>query len=224
MFSKKPKAAPSTAIRETLFGDMPLERWPPNDASANSFPWDNFVAARSALSKGNKADAVGYWQEILKRPDVEPRHQLQAWFFLRQQGQQPSADCAKQVLGVVVEVALEGGLDVLAAYSDHSARYYNYSGGGVVWEHPDESLNASIDELLLAATSVVSAIGPWDKPRPPAPPHDHVRMSFLTPSGLHFGQGPMAALAKDPLGGKVLHSATLLMQALTAKTQSTSGS
>ena len=41
-------------------------------------------------------------------------------------------------------------------------------------------------------------------------------LSF-TPSGLHFGQGPQAALAQDALGGKVLQLATALLQALIAK-------
>jgi hypothetical protein len=43
-------------------------------------------------------------------------------------------------------------------------------------------------------------------------------MSFLTPSGLHFGQGPMDALARDPLGGRVIQVATVLMKAMIAKT------
>lgn len=62
------------------------------------------------------------------------------------------------------------GLDLLAAYSDHSARYYNYSGAGVVWEHPDTSLDSPIDELLAAARQVVEMIGPWQGARPVARP------------------------------------------------------
>jgi len=83
------------------------------------------------------------------------------------------------------------------------------------------TLNAAIDDLIEATKPVVAAICDWDKFRPPAPPRDHARMSFLTPSGLHFGQGPVTALAQDPLGGKVLHSATLLMQALIGKSGAT---
>jgi hypothetical protein len=110
------------------------------------------------------------------------------------------------------------GIDLLAAYSDHSARYYNFSGAGVVWEHPDDSLDSIVDELLMASREVVARTGPWDGDRPPVPLQDQCRISFLTPCGLHFGQGPMPALANDPQAGAVLKLATVLMQALIGKT------
>ena len=133
-------------------------------------------------------------------------------------GHAPAAETAKLVMGVVVEVTLPQGLDLLAAYRDHSARYFNHSGAGVVWEHPDGSLDAFIDDLLAASNDVVARIGPWDRQRPAPPPPKHARLSFLTPSGLHFGEGPMEALSRDPIGGRVLVAATRLMQALIAKT------
>jgi hypothetical protein len=143
---------------------------------------------------------------------------LQAWHFLRHNGQQPPPEVAKQVLGVVIEVGMPNGLDLLAAYPDHFARYYNFSGAGVIWEHPDGSLDSAIDQLLAASKVIVDKIGPWDQPRPIPPPRDQARLNFLTPSGLHFGQAPMAVLARDPMAGRVLQLATVLMQALIAKT------
>jgi hypothetical protein len=116
---------------------------------------------------------------------------------------------------------MPGGVDLLAAYPDYSARYYNYSGSGIVWEHPDTSLNSPIDQLLEASRQVVAQIGPWEQARPTPPQRDQARLSFLTPSGLHFGQGPMAALSRDPIGGRVLQLATVLMRALIAKTNQT---
>jgi hypothetical protein len=204
-------------IRETLFGDMPIDLWPRDAATAESFPWSKFVSARSHLAAGRKSDAIADWRQVLQHPGLEPRHYLQAWHFLRQQGEQLSPDIAKQVLGVVIEVAMPQGLDLLAAYPDHSARYYNYSGAGVVWEHPDASLDGPIDQLLEVAEKVVAVIGPWEEPRPEPPPTDQVRMSFLTPSGLHFGQGAMDVMSRDPLGGRVIHAATVLMTSLIAK-------
>jgi hypothetical protein len=44
-----------------------------------------------------------------------------------------------------------------------------------------------------------------------------VRINFLTPSGLHFGQAPYQQLASDGLGGPVLAAAVRLMQALIGK-------
>ncbi len=217
LFGKK-KEATHNLIRETLFGDMPLDQWPRDGSSSDAFPWSTFALARSHLASGSQSAAIACWQEVLQHPGLEPRQYLQAWHFLRQHGQSPSPDTAKQILGVVVEVAMPAGLDLLAAYTDHSARYYNYSGAGVVWEHPDNSLDSTIDQLLESSRQVVAKIGPWEQARPAPPSGGQVRLSFLTPSGLHFGQGPMAALSQDPLGGRVLQSATVLMKALIAKT------
>lgn len=204
-------------IRETLFGDMPLEQWPPDDSTLNVFPWSAFASARSQLAAGNQEAAVNGWRQILQQPDLEPRQYLQAWYFLRQHGQQPPPGVAKQVLGVVIEVALPEGWDLLAAYPDHSARYYNSSGAGVVWEHPDKSLDSTIDQLLEASKLIVDKIGPWEESRPAPPPRDQARLCFLTPSGLHFGQAAMSVLSRDPMAGRVLHLATALMQALIAQ-------
>ncbi len=205
--------------RETLFGDLPLEQWPPDARSSDKFPWSTFVSARSHLTAGRQADAVECWQGLLKHPGLETRHYLQAWHLLRERGHQPPPDVGKQVLGFVVEVTMPQGLDLLAAYSDHSARYYNYSGAGVVWEHPDGSLDAIIDGLLVASNVVVTQIGPWEQERPPAPPRNQVRLSFLTPSGLHFGQGLVNDLSRDPMAGRILQLATGLRTALIAKTK-----
>ncbi len=205
---------PPNPVRETLFGDVPLEAWP--EGAPDSFPWSAFAAARSHLAAGRPADAVASWREVLAQPGLESRHYLQAWNFLRQNGQAPPPASAKQVLGVVVEVGTPNGLDILAAYADHSARYYNFSGAAAVWERPNATLDPLIDRLLAAGTEVAGRIGPWEQPRPPAPSRGEARLSFLTPSGLHFGQGPMDKLQLDPLAGKVLQAGMQLLQALTA--------
>lgn len=214
----KQPSAPNP-IRETLFGDMPLENWPSASTAAEEFPWSKFVEARANIADGRAEAAVAYWREILEHPGLEPRHYLQAWNFLRQYGQQPPPETAKLLLGVIVEVAMPEGLDLLAAYSDHSARYYNSSGAGVVWDHPDDSLNSKIDALFTESRQVVANIGPWEGQRPPAPPRGQARLSFLTPGGLCFGQGPMDALSRDALAGDVLNAATILMKALISKTE-----
>jgi hypothetical protein len=203
------------AIRDTLFGDMPLNAWPSGD-EATDMPWLAFVEARQHLRSGRREQALACWWQVLQQPEVESRQQAQAWHFLRQHGEQPPADLAKTLLGVVLEVGMPQGLDLLAAYPDHTARYYNFSGAGVVWERPDESMDGWIDALLDAGRNVVARIGPWDQPRPQPPAGGQVRLNFLTPSGLHFGQGPMEVLAADPLGRPVIEHGTRLMQALIA--------
>jgi len=211
-----PKPAPVVNdLRDTLFGDLPIGAWPPSDLTES--PWTTFIAARNDLAAGNTATAVEKWLSITQLPDLESRHYVQAWNFLLQHGQTPPPEIAKTVYGVVVEVEMNGGLDLLAAYSDHSARYYNYSGAGVVWEHPDDSLDGPIDALLAEAANVVAMIGPWDEPRRKTLTRGYVRLSFLTPSGLHFGEGPMVDMSRTGPGVAAMARATQLMQALIAK-------
>ncbi|MEA2488968.1 MAG: hypothetical protein QOH21_760 [Acidobacteriota bacterium] len=218
-FKKKtPPQADTSSIRDTLFGDMPLETLAHGEERPS--PWAEFSRVRNLLEAGDVPGATLLLQKVVATPDLEPRHYLQAWDQLRKLGHVPSVGTT-QILGVVVEVGMKEGLDILAAYADHSARYFNHSGAGVVWEHPDSSLDADIDQLLQTATVIMHKIGPWQSPRPPAPPRGQARISMLAPAGLFFGEAPFRTLARDPLAGPAMAAATRLMQALIAKTEST---
>ncbi|MBD2767009.1 hypothetical protein IC235_03765 [Hymenobacter sp. BT664] len=177
-------------------------------------PWVLFAKAQDAQHSGDAVGAIRALNQVLETPGLESRQYLQAWHFLRALGQQPAAAEAKRVFGVVLEVALDGGLDLLAAYEDNSARYFNYSGAAVVWEGGTDLENSPIQALLAAARPVAVAIGPWEEARLPAPAAGLARINILTPSGLHFGQAPFATLFQDPMGGPVLLRGQELMQAL----------
>jgi hypothetical protein len=123
----------------------------------------------------------------------------------------------KHCVGVVVEVGMQEGLDLLAAYDDYTARYYNFSGSGVVWEHPDTSLDLVIDELLANGQAISDHTGTWEGKRPGPAAAGAVRINVLTPGGLHFGEGSMDALSRDALAGPAIATATVLMQQLIAK-------
>jgi hypothetical protein len=204
------------SIRDTLFGDMPLDQWPqPSSAEAErQEPWASFARARERLDSGDKQGATTIFQGILGMPLLESRQYLQAWHFLCDLGVFPPKDKAKEVLGVVVEVGMDRGLDLVAAYPDHHARYYNFSGAGVAWERPNDSFDKLIDDMLRAATNAAKAIGRWEKDRPSPPAKGQARVNILTPSGLHFGQGPLNAISKDAIGGPVIAVAFQLMQSL----------
>jgi hypothetical protein len=207
-------------IRDLLFGDLPSESWPGNDSVNQETvePWATFVKSRNLAAAGHREAAVESLRQVLALPDLESRHYLQAWHFLRALGEGPGEHEAKHLYGVVVEVAMDEGVDIVAAYEDYSARYYNYSGAGIVWEHPNDSLNSAIDELLKTGKVVVDQIGPWEGERPPAPTAGQVRINLLVPGGLHFGQGPYEALSQDGMGGPVIGAAFGLMQALIGTT------
>jgi hypothetical protein len=221
VFGRKRKPAPPPAaaplsIRDALFADGPLESWPVGD-HADREPWATFVTARRYVAVGDVANAVVGWQRVVAMPGLEARHYAQAWTFLRHYGVQPPAAEAKRLLGVVVEVDRgAAGLDLLAAYPELTARFYAGTGGGIVWERPDGSLDAPIAALLDASNAVLQRIGPWTQERLPPPPADHIRLNFLAPSGLHFGQAPFAMFEQDPLAGPAVRAATQLLQALIA--------
>jgi hypothetical protein len=216
---------PKQGIRDTLFGDLPLNAFPPPGADGQmQEPWLSFVRARKALAAGAVSAAVDIWRRIAAMRDLESRQYAQAWHFLRMHGVEPSADLAKTLLGVVVEVSIGGGLDMIAAYADHTARYFNFSGAGVIWERSDDSLDPAVDALLETGRQVLQQIGPWTEPRPPAPPPGHMRLNLLSPAGLHFGQGPIATLAADPLAKPAVDTATALMQLLIKRSSQSSES
>jgi hypothetical protein len=220
---RKPVAAPMAAppsVRDALFADGPLESWPVGD-HADREPWATFVTARRFVAAGDIGNAVVGWQRVVAMPGLEARHHVQAWTFLRQYGGvQPAPAEAKRLLGVVVEVDRgPAGLDLLAAYPERTARFYAGTGGGIVWEWPDPTLDAHIGALLDAAKAVLDRIGPWTQPRLPPPPPDHIRLNFLAASGLHFGQAPFAVFEQDALAGPVVRAATGLLQVMMAVNQ-----
>lgn len=120
------------------------------------------------------------------------------------------------LLGVVVEVALDEGLDVVAAYPDGTARYLNHSGKAIVWESPNADTNQLIQNILQHSTTVVNQIGPWEGERMAPPGAGMVRLNFLVSGQLYFGQGPMNVFFNDPMAGPVLNATLQLMQYLTS--------
>lgn len=204
-------------IRDTLFGDAPMEAWPPSGGrAASSEPWRSFVEAREAVAAGKTDRAVALWRGIADTKGLETRHYAQAWHFLRAHGVQPPQAIAKRLLAVVLEVAMDEGLDLLAAYPERTARYCNFSGAGVIWERPSDALDAPIDALLTAGQKVLNEIGPWEQPRPAAPPAGQVRLNIVSPAGLHFGQAPFNAFMNDARAKPVMEAGIALMQAMIA--------
>jgi hypothetical protein len=172
-------------------------------AGKDAEPWRSLLAATP--------DAAAL-QRIATDAHQESRARALAWQRLRTLGLKVPP---KVVLGVVVEVPLDDGLDVLAAYSDGTARYINQSGKLAVFESGPDTVRALARELVEVAQPLVNRIGPWHAPRL-SPPPSGVRLSFIASDGLYFGEGSFDALSADPLGGAVLGTAGNLLQAATA--------
>jgi len=217
---KKDKPIPQSqpSIRDVLFGDEPLDKVATYaNGSSDALPWSHFATAEQILQQGDKSRAADELRKVLELQGLESRVYLQTWHCLRTLGDFPPAEIATQIKGVVVEAALDRGLDLVAAYSDHSARYFNFSGAGVVWDISDPEINGIIDGLLAVGQEIIRHTGLWDKPRPPAPPKGSIRINLLTYGGLYFGQGDFEVMAKDKLGDPAVSGALTLMQALIAR-------
>ena len=120
------------------------------------------------------------------------------------------------VWGVVVEVGMSGGLDLLAAYANGTARYYNYSGRAVVWEDVDPAIDALVADVLQAAVKILPYIGLSSEPLRSPPGTSSARLSILTPDGFAFGEGPLEVLGRDQMASSLLGPATALIAKLTS--------
>jgi hypothetical protein len=196
----------ANGIYNLLFCDN-LQLYSENLKKKNIYPWDILLSDTTDL-KG--------LQKIAKDNTLESRVKLLAYYKLLSEGHKSES---KDLLGVIVEVGLDEGLDVLASYKDGTARYINYTEKTIIWDAKDAQSNALTEDLFNNSLNIIKQIGPWDQPRRPAPGKGNLRISFLVSDGLYFGEGPMNALFGDPMAGPALNAALALMQYITEKSQ-----
>lgn len=190
-------------IYDLLFCDDPAAFAPATDRDAA--PWQAVLYARPATADDVRA--------LASDPAAESRVRALACNWLRAHGHDAPA---QELLGVIVEVPLDDGLDVLAAYADGGVRYINHAGAMTLVEGAETAVAAPAARLLDAARAVIARIGPWDKARLPPPQAPALRMTFLVTDGLYFGEGPMHLMQRDPLAAPVVTAATDLLQAIVA--------
>lgn len=178
-------------LRELLFADQPLASIanPPGSVTASYFPYSAYTAAYVKLSQGDGTAARAELRRVASAPRLESRQYLWAWHALREMGEQPPAELAAAVQGVVIEVGMERGLDVLAAYSDHRARFLSQGGKMIFWEASDPTIDQRIDALLAATGEIARSSKLIQELRPPAPATGMARVSVLTFGGIHCVQG-----------------------------------
>jgi hypothetical protein len=189
-------------IYELLFCDNP-ELYRPAKTELSEYPWNVLFADKPSVND---------LQNILQDEEAETRVKLLAHRILKPLDEPENG---KELLGVIVEVGLDEGLDTLAAYQDGTARYINHAEKVIIWDMPDNKSIGLINGLFTESLRVVKQIGPWNGERLNPPAKGDVRLTFLVGGDIYFGQGPFEVLAKDALGGPVIHAATQLMIHLT---------
>lgn len=178
------------------------EEWLANEIER--YPWVLMAAAHVKLKMEETAEA-GRLLRAVTLISNEARLRLWAWHNLRQLGKYPSPDLARQALGVIIEVPFQERMDVLAAYADGTARYINHQGGMIVWDRTDETITPLVMNVIREALPVGAP--QEDRLDDPIPPEE-VRLSVLTPGGIHVWQG--VAAENLPLTKMFAHMADLL--------------
>jgi len=211
------------AARATIRGNPPYA--PYGGESSNSIY--NLLFCDDVASFKPKLDAkVAPWQatlfaepmdfsafeSIASDASQDSRARYLAYSLLRGDDR-PVRD--KILLGVIVEVGLPDGLDVLAAYSDGGVRYINKTGKLAILESVTD-IRPLVQEVLDAAQPVVARTGPWPGARLAPPRAGNTRISFLVSDGIYFGQGPTAHMQKESMAAPLIQKATALLQAVVA--------
>lgn len=212
--------SPSPLPREAM-AKSSSPAFAPYESTAVNEVYNLLFCDRRESFRARQGERSSDWQRVLfaEPPDVpglkrladdasgEGRTRYLAFARLREAG---APVTPKILLGVIVEMPLDDGLDALAAYSEGGVRYINQSGKVVVVEGVDE-FRPLVRRLFEAAAPVVARIGPWDQPRRPPPVAGNARLTFLVSDGLYFGEAPAQALMRDALAGPVFGEAAQLL-------------
>ncbi len=176
-------------------------------------PWASLLLAETRIRSGQPAQRP--LLAIAEDAWKESRTRLWAWTALRKLGEKPSAVHVGEVLGVVVEVPVDGKLDVLAAYADGGARYLGTANQLVVKETGGDvgPLVAAVIGQSYPLLSIPPA--PRDRDAPPPPP-DKVRLTALSANGVHSIEVPWAEVEEGGKYSGLFDAATALLQDLTA--------
>ena len=205
LISNPYKDAATNVIYNLLFCDD-LDLYRSKTQPLYSYPFNILFSAYP-----NEADL----QRVIDDTTLDARLRILALNARRSMGHAPTG---KELLGVIVEVGLEGGLDVLASFRDGKARYINQSGKILIWDTAtDTTANKLTADLFANSGQIVGQIGPWNKPRKAHPFAGSARITFLASDGLYFGEGKGETLFNDSLAGPALMTATQLMRYLISK-------
>lgn len=206
-------------LRETLYTNASLEPFIArmSEESRSAFPWSNFIAADQAVKAGDKATAIAKLKQIHEAQGLETRIRLQCWHTLVSLGELPVETLRGYTQGVIIENHTDKGLDITAAYSDYSARYWNYAGMGVIWQARDKKMDQLVFELLKVGSEIAKRIGIGLRDAPPIPEKGNLRIFIMAYDGSTIGEGPYNQLSKDPMGRVAISTGENLAKELLAR-------
>ena len=193
-------AAPDPLLYEPMFCDRPeLYR-----ATASAAPWQ-------ALLFGSAAEPAAV-RALAADPAADSRVRALAFGWLRQR-QQPVP--RGELLGVVFEVEVAGGLDVLAVYADGRLRYLHHAGRVALFDALPPAMQSAWAAVMSAARQASVTAQPWLRRGGALPGPGDVRLGFVRSDGLHLRQGRFEDLQRDAAAGPLLLAGAQLLQQVT---------
>jgi hypothetical protein len=131
----------------------------------------------------------------------------------------------QELLGVIVEVGLEAGLDVLGVYADGiNVRYINHSGKMAIVEDRVPEMAPVVARIITASQARVVHLVPREENRKPPPARGHGRITFLGSDGMRHSEGPITVVQRQLYFGEglgpILAQTAELLQLITKVAQS----
>jgi hypothetical protein len=145
-------------IRQMLFANQTLkEQAKQAKLDGTDSPFQRISNASKLVDEGKTNEAITKLESVLQMQPLETRIELWTWTGLRELGKKPEQKTGTEVLGVIIEVPMQSGYDILAGYADGSARYLNFSGRAIFWDKPDTTIKnlcrSFIESAILASSS-----------------------------------------------------------------------
>ncbi len=154
--------------RGTLYADLPLAIMMPLSLAAEppAEPWSHFQSVAWHLRAKDRTLAFEDLHRITADPVAKPSVQLLAWRFLRELGEQPDAQTADAIQGVIIEIPIRNNRDVQVIYRDGSMKGLTAFGK---WTGGNASGDSATAELMNAAQATRPLL-PLSPSRPPQTP------------------------------------------------------
>ncbi len=161
------------------------------------FSGDSFIEDLKSISENDK---------------IETRTRILVFKELRVRG----VANAREVLGTVIEVGAEEGVDAIGIYNDLTAVYIN-AGGRLFSANNTEAgsiINETIKYILDLSQNIIGKAERSTEPRHAPPSTEQFRISFLAADGVYVGEGKLANIDADPVAKALIFGAGKIMIAL----------
>jgi hypothetical protein len=209
------------AFKALLFGNQNLEdlaidvETPSQRVSASALK--QLVNAQSYLRQNNEEKAIKCLESICVSTEAGTRLKLWSWFNLRRFNILSEGSDGAIVRGVVLEVRVEGGIDLLAVYEDKSARYLNYTGKLIAWDLSDGEIDSLCKNILIVANRMMEVS---TKDYTEGPQVSLLRVTLLTFNGAYRIEGnPNTSTPGNAILGQLFKGGAMLMNALINRTK-----